>query len=58
MILATVTTLLMAAASSVPRSTSAANAQIPTVESATAGSVLPSPSHGARAPRVDMMRIQ
>ena len=58
MTLATVTILLIVVASLTPRRIRTANAQMPTVESATASKVSPSPSAGAMAPSVDMISTQ
>ena len=58
MILATVTILLIVAASLTPRRMSTAKAQMPRVDSATARNVSPSPSEGTSAPTVDMISTQ
>ena len=58
MTLATVTMRLRTAASFTPRWTRYKNSHTPTVDSATASSVSPSPSAGAMAPTVDMISTQ
>lgn len=58
MILATVTTVLMNAASFTPRRIVKWKAQTPTEDSATASTVLPSPRAGNSAPQVDLTSTQ
>jgi hypothetical protein len=58
MTLATVTTLLMLAASLTPRMIRKANAQMPTVDSSTASAVSPSPRAGTMPPSVDVISTQ
>ena len=53
-----VTILLIAAASLVPRSTRKWKAQMPTDDTATAATVLPSPKIGTTPPSVDLISTQ
>ena len=58
MILKIVTIRLITAASRTPRATSAWKNQTPSVETAAASSVSPSPKAGTNAPRVAVMKTQ
>ena len=58
MILAMVTTVLIAAACCTPRRIMKWNSQMPTEATPIASSVLPSPNAGKNAPRVDLISTQ